>query len=119
MAGPGHEEPPHILRKNPMIPHALFTAQDRAAINAICLELTRNYETQVTSEFCALDGDEWAALCTPVDGIDLPILSIQTTRDPYGSVALIGSDGSPIEHGRLSCLDLIGQFMAARAIALT
>jgi len=61
--------------------------------------LTRACEAPVTAEFYGLDGDEWAAICLPVDGIELPFLSIQTTRDPQGATVIIGRGYHSIQRG--------------------
>lgn len=93
--------------------HALFTTQDRATIFSACATLTDFYSIEVTPYFCAADGDEWAALCTPVDGVDEPFLSIQTTGDQLEPAALLDKTGRLITHGACDRLDLAGAFIAS------
>lgn len=104
-----------------MQPQTTFTASHRAAIAALCCDLTRRLQHPVTVEYGATDDDRFhdAALCVeelPVGswGSPGPLVSILAGPGIGAGLAVMAADGSSLADG----VDLGHAVQAARAAAL-
>lgn len=88
-------------RANIMQLHAAFSATQRAAIEALREDLTRDMHRVVTTEYGSTDeGQHWAALCAEdAEKVPTAFVSIMVGTGITGEAAVISRDGWPVREG--------------------